>query len=276
MRARFALFVSLFLLATPAWATCANQYYRGAAPRLAQSAARDVRELCYDDFAVGHSSVTLTPLWSAEHITASEVDAARSIGRHDDFHPDDNLPFDRRAELSDYRRSGYDRGHMAPSGDMPTPEAQYQSFTLANVVPQVRSFNSGLWQRIEIAVRNLAVREGELFVVTGPVFSGGADTVPSGRVRVPQSLFKAVYDPARGQAGAYVADNAAGGRYRVISIAELQALIGADVFPSLPAAIKARAMDLPRPERREPQAPSETVARNREPTLGRILTAYSR
>src|SRR5690242_5652676 len=101
MRARVVLFVSFLLLAGPAWANCADEYYRGVAPRLAQSAAWDVRELCYDDFAVGHSGVTLTPLWSAEHITANEVDAARTLSRHDDFHADRNLPRGARAELID-------------------------------------------------------------------------------------------------------------------------------------------------------------------------------
>jgi len=275
MNARFSLLVSLFLIASPAWASCADEYYRGAAPRLAQSAQWDVRELCYDDFAVGHSGVTLTPLWSAEHLTAGEVAAARSLARHDDFHADENLPRGERAELIDYRRSGYDRGHMAPSGDMPTPEAQDQSFTLANIAPQAPSLNRGLWEQIEVAVRNLADRDGELYVVTGPIFDARSDTL-NGRVRVPNALFKAVYDPRRRQAAAYVADNVAGAGYQVISIAALRARIGADVFPSLPASIKARAMDLPPPQRRERQAPPGTIARNREPSLGRILTAYSR
>jgi endonuclease G len=129
MRARFALFVSFVLvLGAPAWATCADEYYRGVAPHLAQGASLDVREFCYDDFAVGHSGVTHTPLWSAAHLTAGEVDAARTLDRHDVFHAEAQLPRGERAELVDYRRSGFDRGRMAASGDMPTPAAQAQSF----------------------------------------------------------------------------------------------------------------------------------------------------
>lgn len=271
--ALFACFV--LLLAAPAWANCADEYYRGTAPHVAQASALEVRELCYDDFAVGHSAVTHTPLWSAEHLTAVEIGSARALSRHDAFHAEAQLPHHERAELIDYRRSGYDRGHMAPSGDMPTPEAQAQSFTLANMVPQTASLNRGLWEQIEVAVRNLVARDGELFVVTGPIFDNDSMTL-NGRVRVPRAVFKAVYDPRRGEAAAYVADNAAGADYRVVSIAQLRAMIGFDVFPSLPAAIKSRAMDLPAPERRERQAPPESVARNREPEAGRILTAFSR
>ncbi len=272
---RAAFFASLLLLlAAPAWANCADEYYRGGAPRVMESAARDLRELCYDDFAVGHSGVTHTPLWSAEHLTAGEVDAARTLNRRDAFHAEASLPHDERAELTDYRRSGYDRGHMAPSGDMPTPQAQAQSFTLANMVPQAASLNRGLWEEIETAVRNLADADGEIFVVTGPIFNTDAAAL-NGRVRVPSAVFKAIYDPRRRQAAAYVADNAAGATYRLVSIAQLRAMTGIDAFPALAASIKARTMALPPPERRErpqQQRPPETVARNREPA-GRILTA---
>ncbi len=275
MRARIALLASLVvLLSSPAWANCADQYYRGSAPRLAQSAARDVRELCYDDFAVGHSGLTHTPLWSGEHLTASKVVAARALPRRDDFHAEEQLPGSERAELADYRHSGYDRGHMAPSGDMPTPQAQDQSFTLANIAPQAPSLNRGLWEEIEVAVRDLALADGEVFVVTGPVFNTGGAQL-NGRVRVPSAVFKAIYDPRRGQAGAYVADNVAGGGYRVVSIAALRDRIGFDVFPSLGAAIKARAMALPAPERHERQALPTNAAPDPKPALPRIPTAFS-
>jgi endonuclease G, mitochondrial len=279
MAARAFLFASLvLLLSAPAFADCADEYYGGAAPRLSQNQAAlssNLRELCYDDFAVGHSALSHTPLWSAEHLTANEIDAAATLQRRDAFHAEASLPDNERAELIDYRRSGYDRGHMTPSGDMPTPHAQAQSFSLANMVPQAASLNRGLWEEIEVAVRHLAWTDNELFVVTGPIFDADGERL-NGRVRVPRALFKAVYDPRRGQAGAYVADNAAGAGYRVVSIAQLTAIIGLDVFPSLPASIKARAGELPAPDGRERRSSRLIAARNREPASGRILTAVSR
>ena len=68
-----------------------------------------------------------------------------------------------------------------------------------------------------------------------------------GRVLVPTGLFKAVYDPKLGQAGAYIADNAGEAKLREVSVAGLRQESGIDVFPDLPEAVKARAMDLPDP-----------------------------
>ncbi|WP_407927568.1 DNA/RNA non-specific endonuclease [Belnapia mucosa] len=58
-------------------------------------------------------------------------------------------------------RSGFDRGHMAPSGDMAPLEGQAESFSLANLVPQNPGSNRCLWEGTESAVRELALQEGE-------------------------------------------------------------------------------------------------------------------
>ncbi|KQP88870.1 DNA/RNA non-specific endonuclease [Methylobacterium sp. Leaf117] len=203
--------------------------------------------LCYDAFAVLHSGVARTPLYAAERLTREGVSAARGIDRIDAFHDEDALPPDDRALLEDYVRSGFDRGHMAPAGDMPTEAAQAQSFSLANVVPQDRAVNRGLWAAIEESVRRLSTRRGTLFVVTGPVYSGGSVRAINGRVLVPTQLFKALYDPATGEAGAYLVPNADDASWRAVSLDFLRQETGLDVFPTLPAAAKATAMALPEP-----------------------------
>ena len=68
------------------------------------------------------------------------------------------LPADGRASLEDYVRSGFDRGHLAPAGDMPTVSAQAESFSLANIVPQNRVLNRGLWSDIEESTRKVGRR----------------------------------------------------------------------------------------------------------------------
>ncbi len=230
---------------------CPATFAAGQPPALlAENLRPSTEEICYSAFALLHSGLTRTPLWSAEHLTASGVGRARSLEREDSFHPDPNLPPGVGAELSDYKRSGYDRGHMSPNGDMTDPVAQGESFSLANMIPQDPDNNRHLWADIESAVRNLAVSDGEVYVVTGPIFSGAKVMSLKGRVLIPTSIFKAVYDPSRGGAGAYVTPNAPGTAWQEVSLDQLRAMTGIDVFPALPAPLKASAMPLPAPRLR--------------------------
>ncbi|MCJ2125538.1 DNA/RNA non-specific endonuclease [Methylobacterium sp. J-077] len=251
VRGRFVAALAFVALATPAGAqeSCPALFAGGLAPVLtnAKLAARTV-PLCFEAFAVLHSGVTRTPLYSAERLTHASVAEARTVARDDSFHEETRLPDAERASLEDYVRSGFDRGHLAPAGDMPTLSAQAESFSLANIVPQNRVLNRGLWADIEEGTRRLASRRGSIFVVTGVIFSGDAVQQIKGGVLVPTQLFKALYDPASGEAGAYLARNDESRDWRAVSVDELTREAGIDVFPGLPAAARASAMALPDPK----------------------------
>lgn len=221
--------------------------------------------LCNEAYAALASGVTRGPLWSAEHLTATSLARARQTPREGQFHEDERLPPDDRAMLSDYVRSGYDRGHMAPSGDMPDPVAQQQSFSLANIVPQAPELNRGQWEGVESAVRQLAAREGELYVVTGPAFQGAELKTLNARVLVPTATWKAVYDPARGGAGAYMCSNVSHPRCTTLSIVTLVQKIGLDPFPAVPAAVKQTAMPLPAPQLSRHPGTRRSTHRKQEP-----------
>ena len=115
------------------------------------------------------------------------------------------------------------------------------------MIPQDPNNNRILWQGIEEATRRTAASEGELYVVTGPLFEGSALQRLNGRVLVPTGVYKAIYVPANGQAGAYVARNAPGMEYQTISIAELEKRSGINLFPTLPQQFKLIKMPLPVP-----------------------------
>src|SRR5690349_6417547 len=127
-----AVLLSALLMTAPAWALaqdCGSVFADGQCPEIVNPklALRAV-PLCYDAYAVLHSGASRTPLYAGEHRTRDSVAAARRIDRIDAFHDEDALPAEDRARLEDYVHSGYDRGHMAPAGDMPTGAAQAQSF----------------------------------------------------------------------------------------------------------------------------------------------------
>lgn len=77
-----------------------------------------------------------------------------------------------RAKLSDYARSGYDRGHQVPAADAKwSQEAMDSTFTLTNMCPQVGDgFNRDYWAHFEEFCRELAKRYPSVRVVTGPLY----------------------------------------------------------------------------------------------------------
>lgn len=162
-----------------------------------------LRELCYASFAVLHSGDTRTPLYVAQRLSRDSVGGLKRQ-KSDRFYADARLPRGERAELEDYKRSGYSRGHLAPSGDMSSEEAMAQSFSLANMVPQSMRHNSGAWARIEEDTRKYVQRaRGDVFVITGAVFAPDAPRIGANGVQVPSHLFKLVYDSQTRQAWAH-------------------------------------------------------------------------
>lgn len=240
--------LSVFAFAHAQTTGCDKHFFQKVTPEFTRPALQaNSVGLCFEAFAVMHSGVSKTPLWSAQHLTRESLKAAKSVKRADSFHAESALPPLHGAELADYARSGFDRGHMAPAADMPTKEAQHESFSLANVVPQNRKNNQILWSAIEGATRHLTNLRGELYVITGPIFEGEKIERLNERVFVPTHVFKAVVDPARSEGAAWLAPNDDSGDYRVISIADLEKRTGINLFPKLADAAKQKAIELPEP-----------------------------
>lgn len=225
---------------------CSQSFYGGVYPEFSNTKlSNNTQALCMDGFAVMYSGVSRTPLWSAEYLTRKRLQQAKQIDREDSFHEESQLPQSMRAQLSDYSGSGYDRGHLAPNGDMANRSQQYDSFSLANIAPQSPRNNRYIWRNIESATRYLTQQYGEVYTVTGVAFTDKKAKQLAGRVLVPSHFFKAVYIPASNQAGVYYAPNDESERIEIISIDELTAKIGIDVLPVLDAKTKAQALDLP-------------------------------
>lgn len=143
---------------------------------------------------------------------------------------------------SDYTRSGYDRGHMAPAGDFKyDQEATNESFYMTNMSPQDHALNIGLWNDIEEQVRRWAKKRGSLVVVTGPVLRPGLPAIGrSVKVAVPERYFKIVYDPARQQAIAFLVENRNYPQTDLptvtTSVDDVERATGLDFFARLPEA----------------------------------------
>ena len=147
--------------------------------------------ICREQYIVVYDPARKVPLVVGEHLLPEELGGAEA--RTNNFEPDPDLPAGQRAELNDYRGSGYDRGHMAPAADFHGGETQMtQSFYLSNMVPQNPIMNRGIWAGLEGATRDCARKMGGVYILTGPVFGGRERTIGDDNVAVPSSIYKIV------------------------------------------------------------------------------------
>jgi len=126
------------------------------------------------------------------YMLTGEMVRSGSVSRTDNFREDPSVTT-RSASLGDYKGSGYDRGHLCPAGDMQINNiSMSESFYMSNMSPQEPSFNRGIWKKLESTVRNWAVKEDTIYVVTGGVLSSSKGSIGPCRVTVPEYYYKMV------------------------------------------------------------------------------------
>lgn len=167
---------------------------------------QNTQYICHVNYAIHYRNDTKTAEYVVEHL--DKVDLTGPAKRKDDFRPDDLIPAENSATLEDYSGEPYDRGHLVPAGDNRENElTMSESFFLSNMVPQVPNNNRGIWRILETKVRDWALENRDLYVVSGTVYEEGYKTIGDGKVGVPTYLWKVVYDKATDSTIAYLMPN---------------------------------------------------------------------
>ena len=149
--------------------------------------------LTYTGFHLAYNEQFEQAAWVAYVLTRDEIESG-TIERTDNFRSDTSIVTG-SASLADYRGSGFDRGHLAPAGDMKWDQlAMSQSFLMSNMSPQLPAFNRGIWRKLETEVRNWALEKDSLYVITGPLFSPADCLIGKNGVGVPGYYFKVLVD----------------------------------------------------------------------------------
>lgn len=151
------------------------------------------------DYIITHTGYTLSynPIyhiadWVAYELTDDETTAV--VKRNNHFVPDPLLQCCIISN-SDYKNSGYDRGHLAPAGDMSySYQTMMESFYLSNMAPQTPSFNRGIWKRLEEQIRQWAVDDSVVYIVTGTILKKGLKTIGPNKITVPSYFYKVILD----------------------------------------------------------------------------------
>lgn len=195
----------------------------------------------YEGFSLSFNKKMHVPNWVVWELTGEEV--AGTFPRKDNFRGDDNVAGS--AEKWDYSYSGYDRGHMAPAGDLKwSKKAIDESFYMTNMCPQAKSLNTGAWKRLEEKCRQWATIDGAIIIVCGPVLTDPINEyIGDSRVAVPQRFFKVILSPyvdePRGIGFIMPNSKVPGGmQAAAVSIDEVERVTGLDFFSSLPDEIE--------------------------------------
>lgn len=142
-------------------------------------------------YVVKYNPENKIPDWVAWKLCSEHLGGTAK--RTDNFLPDPDLPEVFRSYHADYSRSRYDRGHMAPAGDMKwDQEAMSESFYMSNICPQAPNLNKGDWRELEEACREWAQQYDTLYIACGPLFTEGEKVkrVGKSKVAVPHGFFK--------------------------------------------------------------------------------------
>lgn len=214
-----AALVAAFSFCAIAKSSCPGKFLNDNPPKV-----RYDQEICFTQFSVLYSDKLKDPVISAEHLTAAEVTAASKMKRKNSFHAEPLVPKQFESTPKDYAKSGYDQGHMACNGDMADTKAQFESFSLSNMTPQLPDLNRKSWRLTEEAVRKQVLAEGDAWIETGMV--PGKKTIGNG-VDVPSVIWKAVKTKS-GEA-VYVGDNTTG-TVTKLTMANFKAKYGINPF----------------------------------------------
>lgn len=218
-------------------------------------------------FILGYSDLRGNPLW-VEYALTDGAENTPSLKRPGHFETDwrsiNRISHEsyRQTRSERSRHSAYDRGHMAPNYAMSHlygKEGQADSFLMTNISPQKAKLNQQVWQRLEeTEIKHFAKLFGKLWVLTGPVFTGTVERLPSDwRVEVPDAFYKIyITEAAPGKpsiALAFLIPQSVSGKELlaqfVTSIDNIEAKTGLDFFAPLDDRIEAalEAAVLPQP-----------------------------
>lgn len=232
------LFITIFLL------LAISSYSFSQKDSTVQIYHLEIPQLKPNEYVISHLAYSLSynelneqANWVAYELTNEETN---SIFKRGNKFIVDPLVKTESANNNDYLGSGFDRGHLAPAGDMGwSATAMEESFYYSNMSPQEPSFNRGIWKRAEELVRNWAIEYKSIYIVTGPVLSENLPTIGANKVSVPKYYYKVILDHHKGfvKGIGFIIPNTGSKELLetfAISIDSVEKMTGINFFPLLP------------------------------------------
>lgn len=141
------------------------------------------------------------------------------------------------ANWKNYKKSGYDKGHLCAAADMKRSKSAFEdTFLTSNVSPQRHDFNDGVWNRLEQKTRYWAQKYNGIYVVTAGVLTGNLETIGSENVAVPKYFYKILFRKSDAKMIGFLVPHEASEKALydfVASVDDIEKATGLDFYPSL-------------------------------------------
>ncbi|SNR14648.1 DNA/RNA non-specific endonuclease [Tenacibaculum jejuense] len=198
---------------------------------------------------IHHSGYSFS--YSEKHEQAEWV--AYSLDKKDIIYADFKRPYfiqdpkvkTKSADWRNYKKSGYDKGHLCPAADRKSSKKLFnETFYTSNISPQKHNFNAGVWNRLEQKVRSWSKKYKHLYVITGGVLNHNSKKhIGKEKVTVPNAFYKVIldYKASKVKAIAFLIPHKETSQSLsdfVVSIDQLEKITGIDFFPKLPDALE--------------------------------------
>ena len=151
--------------------------------------------ICQQAYLVGYDSKAKIPKFVS--YTLAPQNALGCVARTNAFVA--NQFIQNGPTPQDYTGTGFDKGHMAPDGDLSwDQQIEYESFLMTNMVPQQGSLNRGIWKLLETSVRGWAVQQNSSYTIyVGSIYDQTDKKIGNG-VIVPHAYYKIVINNSTG------------------------------------------------------------------------------
>ena len=167
-----------------------SDYINGA--NCSQIIDKTVFTVCYDYKMKGAKYVAYT-------VDGNLANSGEHIKKRPNFYAENKIPVKYRSYPDDYTHSGYDRGHMANHADFDySANILYQTYSMANIVPQNPEVNRNTWSKAERYERDVAKSLGQVSVINGVDYPANPQRIGKNYIAVPSSFWKIIYNDDKG------------------------------------------------------------------------------
>ena len=171
------------------------------------------------------------------------LDGRKSQNRFErPFFEQDPLVKTGSADWKNYKKSGYDKGHLCPAGDMKFSETAFNdTFFTSNISPQRHDFNEGIWNRLEQKTRYCAIKHKGIYIVTAGVLDRNLDAIGHEDVAVPKCFYKILFRKSDQKMIGFLVPHKDSDRPLydfVVSVNQIEQMTGLDFFPKLDDSIE--------------------------------------